>query len=84
MAQHIVSQRLRRGWLWTLFELWGDDTVGPMKVVNAYIEPILKNAIEKAKMDVSHGDKPISKSSDEDTLLDHLVRLTTGECRVDG
>jgi cytochrome P450 len=77
MAQHIVSQRLRRGWLWTLFELWGDDTVGPMKVVNAYIEPILKNAIEKAKMDVSHGDKPISKSSDEDTLLDHLVRLTT-------
>ena len=49
-----------------------------MKIVNAYIEPILKDAVEKAKMAVQQGDKPTPESSDEDTLLDHLVRLTTG------
>ena len=48
-----------------------------MRVVNAYIEPILKDAIEKAKTASLHGEKP-AESSDEDTLLDHLVRLTTG------
>ena len=51
-----------------------------MKVVNAYIEPILKDAIEKAKVESLHGEKPSPESSDEDTLLDHLVRLTTGRC----
>ena len=51
-----------------------------MKVVNAYIEPILKDAIEKAKVESLHGEKPIPESSDDDTLLDHLVRLTTGRC----
>ena len=63
--------------MWPLFELWGDETVEPMRVVNAYIEPILKDAIEKAKTASLHGEK-LAESSDEDTLLDHLVRLTTG------
>lgn len=77
-AQYIASRRLRRSWLWPLFELFGDSTVEPMKVVNAYIEPILKDAIEKAKTATTQGEKPTAESSDEDTLLDHLVRFTTG------
>ncbi|KAG9315003.1 cytochrome P450 [Chiua virens] len=55
-AQYIASLRVRRGWLWPLFEIFTDGTAEPMKTVNAYIEPI---------------------SSEEDTLLDHLVHLTT-------
>ncbi|KAF8554602.1 cytochrome P450 [Imleria badia] len=76
-AQYVASQRTRRSWLWPLFEIWCDETVEPMKVVNAYIEPILKDAIDKAKMAARHEDKSSPESSDEDTLLDHLVRLTT-------
>lgn len=80
-AQYIASRRLRRGWLWPLFELCGDKTVEPMKAVNAYIEPILKDAIEKAKTTTLRGEKPTPESSNEGTLLDHLVRLTTGRRR---
>ena len=79
-AQCTASQRASRSWLWPLFELWGDKTVEPMKVVNAYIEPILKDAIEKAKTAALHRERLTPESSDEDTLLDHLVRLTTGRC----
>ncbi|KAF8126892.1 cytochrome P450 [Boletus edulis] len=74
-AQNVASERVRRSWLWPLFELWGDVTVEPMKVVNAYIEPILKDAIEKVK--TTPRGKTAPDSSDEGTLLDHLVRLTT-------
>ena len=77
-AQYIVSQRAHKSWLWPLFELWGDETAEPMKVVNAYIEPILKDAVEKAKTAALDVEKPIPESFDEDTLLDHLIRLTTG------
>ena len=79
-AQYAASQRVRKSWLWPLFELWRDETAEPMEVVNAYIEPILKDAIEKAKTAAPHGEKSTPESSDEDTLLDHLVRLTTGMC----
>ncbi|KIK94934.1 hypothetical protein PAXRUDRAFT_11751 [Paxillus rubicundulus Ve08.2h10] len=72
-VQIIVSQRVRRSWLWPLFEPFGDKTEGPMKVVNAYIGPILKDAIEKGKMATTRPEK----LSDNDTLLDHLVQLTT-------
>lgn len=85
-AQYIVSRRLRRNWLWPLFELFGDDTVEPMNIVNAYIEPILKDAVKKAKTALPTGEKSNLESSDEDTLLHHLVRYTTGrnvvECAV--
>ncbi|KAF8843740.1 cytochrome P450 [Paxillus ammoniavirescens] len=76
-AQVIVSQRVRRSWLWPLFEPFGDKTEEPMKIVNAYIEPILKDAIEKRKMVVMRGEKPSDELSDDDTLLDHLVQQTT-------
>ncbi|KAF8547413.1 hypothetical protein OG21DRAFT_1527175 [Imleria badia] len=75
-AQYMASVRVRRSWLWPLFELWGDETVEPIKIVNAYVEPILKDAIEKAKAASLHEEKN-PESSDETTLLNHLVRLTT-------
>jgi len=76
-AQYIASRRFRRSWLWQLFEVFGDDTAEPMKVVNAYIEPILKDAIERANAAATQGEKSTSKLSDGDALLDHLVRITT-------
>ncbi|KIJ13434.1 hypothetical protein PAXINDRAFT_170499 [Paxillus involutus ATCC 200175] len=75
-AQVIVSQRIRRSWLWPLFEPFGDKTEEPMKTVNAYIEPILKDAIEKRKVTAMRGEK-LSDELSDDTLLDHLVQQTT-------
>ncbi|EGO01601.1 hypothetical protein SERLA73DRAFT_176994 [Serpula lacrymans var. lacrymans S7.3] len=75
-AQYIISQRPRKGWVWPLFEFFKDKTEEPMNIVNAYIEPILKEAIEKRKAASLSGEKT-EELSDDDTLLDHLVRLTT-------
>ena len=51
-----------------------------MKVVNAFLEPIMKDAIakQKASQGLSHADK----DTEGDTLLDHLVRQTTGHISI--
>jgi len=47
-----------------------------MEVVNAFLDPILKDALEKhsttAKLDNND-------FADDETLVDHLVKLTSGE-----
>ena len=51
-----------------------------MKIVNAYIDPILKEALKKKSVwDEEMGGKRNEKDIAEDeTLLDHLVKLTDG------
>ena len=52
-----------------------------MRVVDAYLNPILDRALEKAKKEQEAGLVSETKAGDvkeDDTLLDHLVRLTTG------
>lgn len=47
-----------------------------MKVVNAFLEPILKDSIAKQKS--SQGLPDADKDTEDETLLDHLIRQTTG------
>jgi hypothetical protein len=47
-----------------------------MKVVNAFLDPILKDALEKRSTAVEF-DK--NEFADDQTLVDHLVNLTSGE-----
>ncbi|KAH7929020.1 cytochrome P450 [Leucogyrophana mollusca] len=76
-AQYAISQRFRMGPMWPLFEISKDNTKEHMEVVNAYIEPILQNAINKQKARPSTDDASLQETLDEDTLLDYLVRRTT-------
>lgn len=46
-AQHAASRHPHRGWL-RLFGLFSDNAARPMKTVNAYVEPIFKDAIGQA------------------------------------
>ncbi|TDL14036.1 cytochrome P450, partial [Rickenella mellea] len=48
-AQRATAQRARIGLTWPLWEMWGDATRGPMRVVNAYLEPILREGIERQR-----------------------------------
>ncbi|KAF9219868.1 cytochrome P450 [Gyrodon lividus] len=73
-AQHWMARRTTIGHVWPLFELFQDRTRKPMKVVDAFLEPIVKDAIEKHK--ASQGLQEKDKSEDV-TLLDVLVRQTT-------
>ncbi|KAH6893965.1 cytochrome P450 monooxygenase pc-1 [Coprinopsis sp. MPI-PUGE-AT-0042] len=75
-AQSAISIRERSGWVWPLFELFKDKTEEPMKIVNAYMEPIIKDAVERKRLAL-----PEEKSDDKElkegqTLLDHLMTVT--------
>lgn len=51
-----------------------------MRVVDAFLDPILKEAVEKAKREGIAGSAPKQGDiNEDDTLLDYLVRYTSGE-----
>ena len=79
-AQWEISTRSRLGDTWPLWEMFRDRTRKHMKIVNAYIDPILKEALKKKSVwDEEMGGKRNEKDIAEDeTLLDHLVKLTDG------
>ncbi|KAJ7179786.1 cytochrome P450 monooxygenase pc-1 [Mycena filopes] len=68
----LISSRSRFGWIWPLFELTGDATRKPMRVVDAYLEPIIAAAV--ARRDVLTVDG--APKGDPETLLDELLNLT--------
>ncbi|KAL9710687.1 hypothetical protein Ac2012v2_006225 [Leucoagaricus gongylophorus] len=72
-VQFTVGQRERLGSVWPLWEIFEDKTTKPMKVVNAFIEPIIADAVAKKN------DAWREKVSEEGkrTLLDHLVQVTS-------
>lgn len=75
-AQQIINQRITIGQTWPLAEIFGDLTAQHMKVVNSFLDPILKDALEKHRATAK---SDISESVDDETLVDHLVKLTSGE-----
>lgn len=79
-AQSMISLRGTKGWIWPLFEIFKDDTTAPMRIVNSFIDPILKEAIAKKQSAEVGGEKNVD--TDDKTLLDHLVQMTTGREQV--
>ncbi|RXW22105.1 hypothetical protein EST38_g3734 [Candolleomyces aberdarensis] len=77
-AQEIIANRERLSWIWPLFEINKDKTADSMKIVNAYIEPVIKEAVERKRnsppQDKNVDDKEAEK---EGCLLDHLLDVTT-------
>jgi hypothetical protein len=82
----LVADRERYTSLWPLLEIFKDKTTEPMSIVNAYVEPIVKEAIEKrtAKLAMSgtkvegDGGRLEELDDEEDTVLDTLVKQTSG------
>ena len=80
-AQNVVIYRIRMGeWIWPWSELFRSKTKEPMRIVDSYLDPILKAAVEKANQDAA-GSEQTNKEEigEDDTLLDHLVRYTKGK-----
>ena len=84
-AQFELATRLRVGKTWPLWEVFGDKVKNPMKIVNAFLDPILAEALRK-KHDHQSSEKLVDKErgndeiEDDETLLDHLVKMTDGQC----
>ncbi|PSR74974.1 hypothetical protein PHLCEN_2v9388 [Hermanssonia centrifuga] len=79
-AQTAIAHRARVGWIWPWSELFHDKTELPMRVVDAYLDPILKAALKKAEDEKESGrvnEEVRDDLEENETLLDHLVRYTT-------
>ncbi|KAL0953039.1 hypothetical protein HGRIS_007241 [Hohenbuehelia grisea] len=80
-AQEVISKRERAGWTWPLAEIFRNATEEPMKVVNAFVEPIIKDAIEKRRIakaqELTEEVKNANEVGENDTLLDHLAKQTS-------
>ncbi|KAK2462353.1 hypothetical protein APHAL10511_005659 [Amanita phalloides] len=79
-AQRFVAFRSRWGVYWPLTEFWGDKVKQKMVAVNAFLMPILAEAVRKKKElgDFSqdkkaNGDREVKEG---ETLLDHLINYT--------
>ncbi len=77
-AQSLSAGRGRYTSAWAVFEIFEDKVAVPMKTIDAFIQPILKDALEKKaqKSEVPTNGKQVA---DDETLLGHLVNLTDGE-----
>ncbi|KAI0663216.1 cytochrome P450 monooxygenase pc-3 [Cubamyces menziesii] len=77
-AQHVVSIRSRTGWVWHLRELFKDDSAEHMRVVDAFLQPILEEAIAKNRAAKGQGaiEAKEGEEDEDETLLDHLVKIT--------
>lgn len=83
-AQKVISERTMLGSVWGLFELFKDRSKQPMKVVDAYINPILDEALRKHNIAKNLPEYPAENNADVDdssTLLDDLIKSTTGKFR---
>lgn len=76
-VQDALAFRLRTGWTWAFKEIWKGQTSHHMEVVDAYLQPILEEAVRKNRFAASEPEKAVN-DDDNETLLDHLVRQTQG------
>lgn len=79
-AQIATGYRGRFGSAWRLSEFWTDRVKKHMDVCYKFIDPILKEALEKSKMTKENVDEKADAKDrevkEDETLLDHLVNYT--------
>lgn len=73
-AQQASGKRSRYLAAWPLFEFWKDEVKDVMAAVDEFIEPLVKDALEKKARSQSSAEK----ISDEEIFLEHLVHQTDG------
>lgn len=72
-AQEAVARRFHYSSFWPLIEFWENKVDTRMDVIGKFIDPIISAALQKKL------EKRLSPDDeDEDTLLQHLVRQTSG------
>ena len=78
-AQIVIAERERYGNIWPLLEIFNDRAREPMEVVNRYLDPVIRDAVGRYKeKKAAGGRREKGEEEGEETLLDHLVTLTSG------
>lgn len=82
-AEHLCAERATQGKLWPLWEMREDKSRQYMRIVDAYLHPILEEALaKKARREREETAKRVEEAveiEEEETLLDHLVKFTSGK-----
>lgn len=72
-AQEAVARRFHFSSFWPLIEFWRNEVDTRMGVIGEFVDPIISAALQKKR------EKKLSPDiEEEDTLLQHLVRQTSG------
>ncbi|KAG8779170.1 hypothetical protein FRC12_024604 [Ceratobasidium sp. 428] len=80
-AQELILTRFSFAKFWPFLEIFWDRTGADMRVINAYVQPILREKLEEKRR--TNGKNQAEKGEElengSDTLLDHLVQFTDDE-----
>ncbi|KAG6837575.1 hypothetical protein H0H93_006989 [Arthromyces matolae] len=74
MAQQIISGRTRIGWMWPLFEMFGDKSQPHVEIIRGWLDPLVGQALTDHERMKSAG---IESTIADKTFLQHLVDSTT-------
>ncbi len=78
-GQEATAMRSRFLQSWPLFEFWGDKVEKQLGAVHRFIDPIVEGALRRKAERQRVGEDVIEKEvRDDETLLEHLVKLTDG------
>lgn len=78
-AQSNAAVRTRLGRNWPLREFWKDRVIEHKKKVNEFVDPILKEAVERQRNEERVPLKGGEREAKEgESLLDHLLHYTNG------
>ena len=78
-AQIATANRSRFGKTWPLWEFWDDQVAGHMKSIDELIGRLCREAMQR-KSDIEKAGK--LDDEEEETLLEHLVKLTDGKSPI--
>ena len=80
-VQEVTARRYFYGPIWPLMEIFGDKPRKSMEIVRAHLDPIIEEAVSKKAKDAKNVMNEGEESSivEGETLIDHLVRLSSGE-----
>ncbi|KAJ7736572.1 cytochrome P450 [Mycena maculata] len=75
-AMQAIAEREILGYIWPLYEIFRDTTAEPMKIVSAFLDPIIRSAVEKKQ---TAGALAAEKTGEieAETLLDELLQSTS-------
>ena len=78
-AQSNAAVRSRSGRNWPLREFWRDRVEGPRARVDAFVDPILREAVEKKGKKGAGSFEGEREVKEGESLLDHLLHYTNGQ-----
>ncbi|KAJ7148564.1 cytochrome P450 monooxygenase pc-1 [Mycena crocata] len=76
-SMQVIAEREHLGHIWPLFEIFHDKSAEPMKVVSAFLDPIIRAAVEKKRAAEAMTMKEKTAEIEPETLLDDLLNSTS-------